>query len=135
MFPFDLDDDEVNVTVDEETEPSDYEIDFTTGKLTGRIITGLAAIEQWIKLTLSTDRYYFTQYSWSHGSELHELIGKTYTQDYIEAEVKRMVTDALSTNSDIQEVTSIDCTIDGDTLTADITVKTIYGEGEVIVNV
>lgn len=135
MFPFDVKDDVINVKVEKQTIPSDYEIDFSTGRLTGRVITGLKAIEQWIRLVLSTDRYYFTQYSWNHGAELHELIGKTYTQDYIETEVKRMVTDALSVNPDIQEVVSIECEIKDDRLIADIRIKTIYGEGEVTVNV
>ena len=35
MFPFDLDDDEIDVEQREEKEPRDYEIDFKTGKLTG----------------------------------------------------------------------------------------------------
>ena len=45
MFPFDLDDDETEVDEIEEKEPKDYEVDFKTGKLTGRIITGLDAIK------------------------------------------------------------------------------------------
>ena len=53
MFPFDLDDDEIDVEQREEKEPRDYEIDFKTGKLTGKIITGKKAIEQWIIIVLS----------------------------------------------------------------------------------
>ena len=49
MFPFDIEDDEVDVEIDEQTEPSDYEIDLETGKLTGRVITGLDAIKQRVK--------------------------------------------------------------------------------------
>ena len=60
MFPFDLDDDEIDVEQREEKEPRDYEIDFKTGKLTGKIITGKKAIEQWIIIVLSTDRYFYT---------------------------------------------------------------------------
>ena len=44
MFPFDVDiEDEEEVIEDENNLNTDYEIDFNTGRLTGRIITGLAA--------------------------------------------------------------------------------------------
>jgi hypothetical protein len=69
MFPFDIDDAELDVEVEEDKEPSDYEIDFETGKLTGRIITGLPAIKQWVMIVLGTDKYYYTPDSWDHGGE------------------------------------------------------------------
>ena len=34
MFPFDIDDAELDVEVEEDKEPSDYEIDFETGIIT-----------------------------------------------------------------------------------------------------
>ena len=51
MFPFDLED-ELEIIQEETKEPKDYEIDFKTGKLTGRMVTGIKAIEQWIYLAL-----------------------------------------------------------------------------------
>lgn len=51
MFPFDIEDEEVDVEVEEAEEPADYEIDFETGNLTGRIITGLDAIIQRARLS------------------------------------------------------------------------------------
>jgi hypothetical protein len=63
MFPFDIEDDEVDFNIDEQTEPSDYEIDLETGKLTGRVITGLDAIKQRVMIVFGTDRYYYNQYS------------------------------------------------------------------------
>ena len=48
MFPFDIDDGEIEVEQEESKEPRDYEIDLKSGKLTGKIITGLSAIEQFI---------------------------------------------------------------------------------------
>ena len=36
MFPFDLEDEE-EIEIEEQKEPKDWEIDFKTGKLTGRV--------------------------------------------------------------------------------------------------
>ena len=135
MFPFDIDDAELDVEVEEDKEPSDYEIDFETGKLTGRIITGLPAIKQWVMIVLGTDKYYYTQYSWDHGCELRDLIGKGFKQDYIESEVKRIITDALSMSNDIQGISNLEVSYEGDTLTAAFTLDTIYGSEEVMVDV
>jgi len=135
MFPFDIDDAELDVEVEEDKEPSDYEIDFATGKLTGRIITGLPAIKQWVMIVLGTDKYYYTQYSWNHGCELRDLIGKGFKQDYIESEVKRIITDALSMSKDIKGISNLEVSYEGDTLTAAFTLDTIYGSEEVLVDV
>lgn len=135
MFPFDIDDAELDVEVEEDKEPSDYEIDFETGKLTGRIITGLPAIKQWVMIVLGTDKYYYTQYSWDHGCELRDLIGKGFKQDYIESEVKRIITDALSMSKDIKGISNLEVSYEGDTLTAAFTLDTIYGSEEVTVDV
>lgn len=131
MFPFDLDDDEIEAAQEETKEPKDYEIDFKTGKLTGRMVTGLSAIEQWIYLALSTDRYFYTQYSWNYGSELNTLIGKHHSQSYVESEVKRMLEEALLVNENITGIDNLTCRIEKDVLTAAFTVNTIYGEVEI----
>lgn len=128
MFPFDLDDDEIEVEQEEAKEPKDYEIDFKTGRLTGRMVTGLKAIEQWIYIVLVTDRYFYTQYSWDHGSELNTLIGKHASKGYVESEVKRMVQDALLVNENITGIENMACKIENDVLKASFTANTVYGE-------
>lgn len=133
MFPFDIEDDEIDLKIEESKAPSDYEIDLDTGKLTGKIITGLDAIKQWVRIVLLTDRYFYPQYSWDHGSELNSLIGQTYDSNLIESEVKRMIRDALLVSKDINSVDDIECEIDKDRLTVRFTIDTIYGRGEMIV--
>lgn len=137
MFPFDLDDEEDDVLEEEqtETEQTDYEIDFVTGALTGRVITGLDAVIQWIRLTLGTERYFYNQFSWDYGSELETLIGREESKEYIESEVNRMITDALSVNDAIEGITDMTISTEKDSLYAEFTVNTIYGSGEVKVNV
>lgn len=131
MFPFDIDDDEIDDNQIEETEPKDYEIDLQTGKLTGRFVTGLKAIEQWIYIALSTERYFYTQYSWNYGSELSTLIGKQASQAYVESEVKRMIEEALLINEHITEIEDLVCSIRKDILTASFTAITDYGEVDI----
>lgn len=137
MFPFDLDDEEDDVLEEEqaETEQTDYEIDFATGALTGRVITGFDAVIQWIRLTLGTERYFYNQFSWDYGSELETLIGREESKEYIESEVNRMITDALSVNDAIEGITDMTISTEKDSLYAEFTVNTIYGSGEVKVNV
>lgn len=133
MFPFDLEEEELQLNVPENKEPSDYEIDFKTSRLTGRIITGLDAIKQWARLVLGTDRYYFPQYTWNHGSELSTLIGRSYNEEYIQSEVRRMIKDALMVNKDIIDVENIRHEMVKDTLTVSFTIVTLYGRGELSV--
>ena len=73
MFPFDLEIEELETEKEEVCR--EYEIDYKTGQLTGRIVEGKEAVKVWIYLTLHTDRYVFAQYSWNCGNELNVLIG------------------------------------------------------------
>lgn len=130
MFPFDLEEIEEEVAI-EEDEKKDWEIDFETGKLTGRIITGLDAIKQWVQLALSTDRYYYPQYSWDFGHEFSDLIGNEYKEDYIQCEIQRILEDALLVNDDILEIKDIECNFENDKLTGRFRIATTYGEGEI----
>lgn len=138
MFPFDLDDEEDVLEEEQEetkTQPTDYEIDFETGELTGRIITGLPAVIQWIRLALGTEKYFYNQFSWDYGSELQSLIGQEYDEEIIDSEVTRMITEALSENEDIEGISEITVESDRDSITATFTVNTVYGSEEVTIYV
>lgn len=136
MFPFDLDENEDNTEEIEGQEiPTDFEIDFKTGKLTGRIISGVDAVKQWARLVLSIDRYYFTQYSWDFGAELSELIGQGGSREYIESEVEMRITDALMTSEYIESVGDFEIEVGGDTITARFTIETAFEDSEVEINV
>lgn len=138
MFPFDLDDEEDVLEEEQEetkTQPTDYEIDFETGELTGRIITGLPAVIQWIRLALGTEKYFYNQFSWDYGSELQSLIGQEYDEEIIDSEVTRMITEALSESEDIEGISEITVESDRDSITATFTVNTVYGSEEVTIYV
>ena len=50
MFPFDLEDEDIDIEelAEENTTNSEYEIDPATGQLTGETISDLDAVVQWI---------------------------------------------------------------------------------------
>lgn len=129
MFPFELEDDS-ELEEDEITIPTEYEIDFETGQLTGKIVEGLEAIKVWIWLALHTNRYYYEQYSWQYGNEMDTLIGKTYSKELIDSELKRMIKECLIVNEYITDIKDFECTIDADSITAKFTVISDYGEVE-----
>lgn len=136
MFPFDLEDEEIDTEeIEEEPEKQEYEVDFKTGKLTGRMISGIAAVKQWLTIAFAIDRYKYTQYSWENGAELSSLIGKGYDKDYVDSEAERMVREVASLNEDITNVTNFNIDFTGDRLTIAFKVETIYGEEEMTVDV
>lgn len=107
--------------------PKEYEMNFNTGQLTGRIVEGKEAIKIWIWLALQTPRYRYYIYTWDYGNEFEDLIGQGYTEEYIEAEAKRMTEDCLLINEDIQSISDFNISMAGGTLTISFTANTIYG--------
>lgn len=113
--------------VEKHAVPKEYEIDFKTGQLTGRIVEGKEAIKVWIWLALQIPRYRHSIYSWDYGNEFEELIGQGYTEEYIEAEAKRMTSDCLLINKNIQSITGFSVSMENSSLTISFTANTIYG--------
>ena len=99
-----------------------------------KIVEGNEAIKIWIYKALQTPRYQYEIYSWDYGSELMDLIGKAYTKGLTQSEASRYIKEALLINPYILDVNVISTSFDGDVLSANVRVKTIY-DGEVIVNV
>lgn len=128
-FPFDI---EVETEETEEVEaPREYEIDFTTGQLTGRIVEGLEAIKVWIYLALNVPRYRHVIYSWDYGSELDALIGQGYTQDHLITEVNRMLEDALLINENILSIDNLEVEQKNEKISISFTASTLYGEVDI----
>ena len=50
---------------------------------------------EWCIKALSTPRYKHLIYSDNYGSELHTLIGKSFSHEFAEAEIRRMVKECL----------------------------------------
>ena len=91
IFPFAMEDEEITLSNAEVTASSirEYEIDFKTGRLTGKIVEGVDALCVWAYLALKANRYRWTIYSWTYGEEITNLIGYSYSEEYLQSEVKR----------------------------------------------
>ena len=112
MFPNSTD-----ITINNETQilsgTKSYIFDFTTGDFVvrdGKLIEcdGISAIKVWIEKILRTEKgrypiYDNTEYC-CHLEDL--IIGNSYTAEFIEAELKREIEDALKQNSRITSVTN-----------------------------
>lgn len=94
-------------------------------------VTELDYIKVWIEKILRT-RFGFDIYSY-YGSGHHDLIGSVYDRDFVQAEVTRMIREALLTNKGIQEVGEVSVDFDGSELTMRFDAMTIYGHTEVII--
>ena len=128
MFP-----NSTNVMLDGETKSSSgtksYLFDFTTGDFIvrdGKIIEcdGISATKVWIEKILRTEKgrcpiYDNTEY----GCHLEDLIiGNSYTAEFIEAELKREIEDALKQNPQIKSVTNFKITRNKNAITVNLEV-------------
>lgn len=106
----------------------EYEFDFNTGQLTGKILEGKAALKMWIYKALLTNRYIYPIYSWDYGQDLEELIGQGYETDFIKSEVERRVQECLMINEHIKGCSNFDISLINDQLQISFTVNTSFGE-------
>lgn len=140
MFPED-DDLLTDSDVDEilgENEPEDdeeslavaqtYRLDFATGKISSGLIDEEEALRQYIVKALMTPRDEYAIYTEDYGSELEGLIAEQEGPDYILAETPHIIADALENDDRVVSVDDVVVTLEGDLLTANITVSSIYGE-------
>lgn len=130
LFPSYIENDITIKAEEKQIEPKEYGIDFKTGQLTGRVVEGKEAIKVWIWLAIQMPRYRYYAYTWDYGSEFEDLIGQGYTEEYIEAEARRMVEDCLLINENIQNISNFGVCMLGDTLAISFTADTIYGSIE-----
>lgn len=90
-----------------------YLFDFDSGDFIvrdGKLVEcdGIDAIKVWIEKILRTEKGRYTIYAdTEYGCHLEDLIiGNSYTVEFIEAELKREIEDALKQNSQIKSVTN-----------------------------
>ena len=136
LFPF-ATDEEINLASTEVTASPirEYEIDFSTGKLTGRIVEGVDAIGVWACLALMVKRYKWVIYSWYYGAEYFELIGQSYSDEYLKSEVQRYMEECLFENEHITAVENLEVSKINDTLHIKFMLVTDVGSKEVELNV
>ncbi len=114
--------------------PHDCAIDWATGcpKLRdGRPmeVTGVDAILVWVYHAIKTPRYCWGIFPHSYGCELNALIGRGFSVDATASEITRVITEALEMSDYITSVNVADLTLVEDTVSATVTIQTIYGTG------
>lgn len=112
----------------------EFDWDFTTNTFKrdadGRriIVEGDDALKVWIFKALQIERYQYLAYSWQYGIELKPFIGLVMTVQERESELERVIVECLMVNPYIRSIDSVTFTVDDDSLTADISLTTVYGE-------
>lgn len=127
--------DEVEEIEEELDEPSlTWRLDFEKGRIHGMLDEEDAVI-QFAQKALSTARNRYLIYTDDYGSELDELIGEDVTDAYLDAEIPRMIRDALIYDDRVDEVSEIRYERKDSDLFITMVLETIYGdiETEVIV--
>ena len=128
MFPNSID-----ITLDNGTQTSNgtksYMFDFENGDFVmrdGKLIEcdGIDAIKVWIEKILRTEKGRYSIYdNTEYGCHLEDLIiGNSYTAEFIEAELKREIEDALKQNPRIISVTNFNITRNANAITVTLEV-------------
>ena len=128
MFPNSTD-----ITLDNKSDTSSgtksYLFDFTTGDFVvrdGKLIEcdSIDAIKVWIEKILRTEKDRYPIYdNTEYGCHLEDLIiGNSYTAEFVEAELKREIEDALKQNPRITSVTNFNITRNTNAITVTLEV-------------
>lgn len=103
----------------------DFGINFTTNRISG-FVDDLESVRQVCVLILNTERYDHPIYSWNYGVELKDLIGQP--PSYVHSEVKRRITDALTQDDRITDVTDFEVNTGRHKVEVSFRVNTVYGD-------
>lgn len=104
--------------------PVDGMTNYSVNRISG-YVDGLDSVKQAIYLILSTERYQHIIYSWDYGVELLDLIGKPLP--YVMSEVPRRITEALTQDDRIEDVTDFEFEMNGKQLHVKFTVISNVG--------
>nr|WP_314465562.1 DUF2634 domain-containing protein [uncultured Clostridium sp.] len=113
----------------------EYELDFKSGKLTGKIVEGVNALCVWAYLALKAKRYRWVIYSWGYGEEYTNLIGYSYSEEYLHSEVERYMLECLLENEHITGIEDLEVSQIKDKLYIKFKLVTDVGSKEVEMNV
>lgn len=118
--------------LEQEQEPPSktYRLDLKRGRIfAAGSCDGLGAAEQFIKKTLLTPRFRCLIYDSQYGSEIKQtVIAGDATREYIEAEMPRLVKDALLADSRILDVLDFSFSFEHEKAHIRFKAVTIFGE-------
>lgn len=109
-----------------------WRLDPVQKRIVGKL-DGLEAIKQAAYKILQTERFKYLIYSANYGSELERLIGSNPL--FVNAEISRMLEEALTQDDRISGVENIKTTASGDSLLVEFIVTTTYGNFSMVTEV
>jgi hypothetical protein len=136
LFPF-ATDEEISLASTEVTASSirEYGLDFKSGRLTGKIVEGVDALCVWAYLALKAKRYRWVIYSWGYGDEVYDLIGNSYSEEYLRSECRRYMEECLFENEHITGIEDLEVSQIKDVLHIKFRMITDVGSKEVEMDV
>lgn len=107
-----------------------FRIDFERYRI-GNMTDDKEALKQAIKKAILTPRGRHRIYDDSYGCEIWDLVGSDVTYAYIDAEIPRMIREAIMYDDRINRVIEVKNSRNGDAVFIEATVDSIYGEFDV----
>lgn len=105
-----------------------YKMDIETGEILPIFIDGNEAICQHIVKAIKTNRLSYSIYTHYYGSELRELVGKSFSDEYIKLEVRRLVEECLVDYDRVTSIEDLKVIRDNDSIYIELTVLTDLSE-------
>jgi len=115
--------------------PYEYGIDYSTGQMTGEIVSGLEAVKVWIWNCIHTQRFLYPVFSWDYGADLEQYIGHMVTNEFLTTTCKKEVEEAMLMNPYITDLDDFSVTLNETKLNISFTANTKFGSVEVSENV
>ena len=109
-----------------------WSIDKETNRIAGEV-TGLAAVRQAVEIILNVERFRWQIYRPYSGMQWAGLVGQD--PGYVASELQRRMGEALRMDDRVRGISDFTYSVEGDTLTASVTVDTVYGETQASVEV
>lgn len=124
---------DLSTVVNFEQQPSQtWHINKDTNRIQGTD-EGLEAVRQAVEIILNVERFRWQIYRPYSGMQWDGLIGQD--PGYVASELKRRITDALTMDDRVKGISDFDYSINGNTLSASLTVNTVYGDTQTAVEV
>ena len=100
-------------------------IDKTTNRIRGECDDWLA-VRQAVEIILNVERFRWQIYRPYSGMQWEGLIGQD--PGYVASELQRRITEALTMDDRVRGISNFSYTVEGDKLSASLTVNTVFGE-------
>ena len=101
-----------------------YYVDPVSRRISG-MCEGYKAVKQTVEIILNIERFRWQIYSPYFGMQWEGLIGES--PGFVASELQRRMIDAFSVDDRITGISDFSYTVSGDTMTASLTVNTVYG--------